>query len=154
MVRRVTGVASKSNHSPILGYSDTSTVKLDFDDVPLKKVKYWARRVCDWFKLGGFIILRSSENHYHVLFDASVDWAGNCHVMGWVAVESRIQKLMDYVLMQLIKESSTVRVGAKGKSGSPKIVYRWGSQSNEIKNFLEYRKKFKKINRKKYLHND
>jgi hypothetical protein len=111
-------------------------------------VKYWARRARDWFKLGGFIILRSSEGHYHVLFDASVDWSGNCHVMGWVAVESGFSKSVDYALMQLIKESSTVRVGAKGKSGSPKIVYREGSQDNEIKNFLDYRRKIKKINRK------
>jgi len=68
--------------------------------------------------------------------------------MGWVAVESGFSKSVDYALMQLIKESSTVRVGAKGKSGSPKIVYREGSQDNEIKNFLDYRRKIKKINRK------
>jgi hypothetical protein len=69
--------------------------------------------------------------------------------MGLLAVESGYSKSVDYALMQLIKESSTARVGAKGKSGSLKIVYRWGSQSNEIKNFLEYRKRIKKINRKK-----
>jgi hypothetical protein len=113
--------------------------------VSLKKVKYWARRACDWFKLGGFIILRSSEDHYHVLFDASVDWVSNCHIMGWVAVESQIQKLKDYVLMQLIKESSTLRVGAKGRSGSPRIVNCEGSQDNEIKNFLDYRRKIEKM---------
>ena len=52
----------KLNHSkPILGYSHTSTVKLDFDDAEFKTVKHWALRAMKWFKLRGFIILKSTK---------------------------------------------------------------------------------------------
>jgi hypothetical protein len=89
------------------------------------EVKYWAKRVYDWFDLWGFIIL--------------------IHVINWVAVESNNLGVRDYSLMQGIKESSTLRVGPKYGKPVPRIVCRFDSQSNEIKNYLEYRKTIKSI---------
>jgi hypothetical protein len=94
---------------------------LDFDNATVKDVRYWALRSMKWFKLRGFIILRSSENCYHVVFDRSVTWAKNIHIMNWVAVESQILKLKDYALMQGIKESSTLRIGPKNRKPSPAL---------------------------------
>jgi hypothetical protein len=68
MVKEGMGLTETLNPSPLgLGYTDKSTVKLDFDDAYFKFVKYWALRTMKWFKLRGFIILRSSKNHYHVV---------------------------------------------------------------------------------------
>ncbi len=63
------------NRNSVIGFSDTETVKLDFDDTSFEIVKYWAKRVMRWFRLGGFVILKSSEKCYHVLFGSSVSWA-------------------------------------------------------------------------------
>jgi len=120
-----------------LGISDEVTVNLDFDDTPFKTVKYWAERAYSWFKLEGFIILKSSKDHYHVIFDRRVIWRKNVHMMSWIAIESQIGKLKDYVLMQCIKESSTLRVEPKGEKPFPRIVYRYGKQDGEIINFLK-----------------
>jgi hypothetical protein len=137
----------KSNPSkPILGYSDTSTVKLDFDDTPFKTVKYWALRATKWFRLRGFIILRSSKNHYHVVFDRSVTWERNLPIVAWVALESGNPKLQRYLTMQCIKESSTLRVSSKANKASPRIVYRHGRENREIRNFLICRGAVNKIN--------
>jgi hypothetical protein len=84
----------KWNQPSILGYSDTCTVKLDFDDTDFRTVKYCAR---------GFIILRSSEKSYHVVFDRPVSWSENFRIMSWVAILSKNCKLKDYCLMQGIK---------------------------------------------------
>jgi len=138
-------MTSKSIHNPILGYSDRSTVKLDYDRVPLRIVKYWSRRACNWFELEGFIILRSSKNHYHVVFNRRVIWRKNIHIMNWVAIQSKLLKLKDYALMQGIKESSTLRIGPKGDKPIPKIIYRFSSQDHEIQKFLEYRKQIKEL---------
>jgi len=140
MGRQVTGLTSKSNLNFVLGISDKSTVKLDFDDTPFKTVMYWAERACNWFKLEGFIILKSSKNHYHVVFNRRVIWRKNVHIMSWVAIESQIEKLKDYALMQGIKESSTLRIGPKGDKPFPRMVYRYGKQDGEIQNFLKKRK--------------
>jgi hypothetical protein len=136
---------------PILGYSDTSTVKLDFDDTEFVIVKYWALRTMKWFKLGGFIILKSSRNHYHVVFDRSVNWRRNMHIVAWVALESKNTKLQKYQLMQCIKESSTLRVSHKKEKSSPRVVSRIGKQDNEVKSFLKWRRYIKRAISSRFL---
>jgi hypothetical protein len=134
------------NHSkPILGYSDTSTVKLDFDDASFKTVKYWALRANGWFRLRGFVILKSSKNHYHVVFDRSVTWERNMHVLAWVVLESKNAKLIRYLTMQCIKESSTLRISPKKEKTCPRIVFRYGKQNQEIRKFQLWRILIKKV---------
>jgi hypothetical protein len=147
MALGVVGLTSqKLNPSkPILGYSDTSTVKLDFDDAEFKEVKYWALRTMKWFRLRGFIILKSSKSHYHVVFDRRVTWERNIHIVAWVALESGNSKLQRYLVMQCIKESSTLRLTSKKEKPTPRIVYRFGRQSGEINNFLKMRSLVRQI---------
>ncbi|MBS7620078.1 hypothetical protein KEJ21_05480 [Candidatus Bathyarchaeota archaeon] len=106
-------MTSKSTPNPIMGYSDRSTVKLDFDDVPLKKVKKWVIRAYVWFDLDGFIVIFSSEDHYHAVFNRSVTWSENIQIMNWVAIESQLPTLKEYALMQGIKGPSTLRWGLR-----------------------------------------
>jgi hypothetical protein len=47
--------------------------------------------------------------------------------------------------MQCIKEGSTLRVSEKKEKPQPRIVYRFGSQNNQIAEFLAYRKIVKSI---------
>jgi hypothetical protein len=139
------GLTSKLSHNFVLGISDKSTVKLDFDGIPLRFVKYWSRRVCNWFDLEGFIIFQSSKLSYHVVFNLPVTWEKNIHIMNWVAVESQLGKLRDYVLMQGIKESSTLRVGYKGDKRPPKIIFHEGKQDKNIQDYIIKRNEIKKM---------
>jgi hypothetical protein len=133
---------------PILGFTDTETVKLDFDETTLKNVKYWADRGLNWFKLGGFIILRSSKDCYHVVFNKSVSWGKNMSIVAWVALQSQNRGLIKWWLMQCIKRASTLRISNKKQKPSPRIVYRYGKQDNQMRGFLEYRKLIKRLTRK------
>jgi len=89
MVPKVLGLRKTSYHRFILGYSDEETVKLDFDQMPFSKVKYWASRALERFKLQGFIILKSSKNCYHVIFDKTLSWTENMSVVAWIALLSQ-----------------------------------------------------------------
>ncbi|MFX0200390.1 MAG: hypothetical protein ACFFCW_30090 [Candidatus Hodarchaeota archaeon] len=133
------------SHNSILGFTDTETVLLDFDNTTLKTVKYWARRAMNWFKLGGFIILKSSERNYHIVFDRPVSWSENMKVVAWVALLSQRRELQRWLLMQCIKMSSTLRVSPKLEKPSPRIVYREGAENNQIAGFLRSRRKIKDI---------
>ena len=135
----------KSQAKFILGCSDTQTVKIDFDHTPFQTVKYWAMRAMNWFKLRGFIILKSSKHNYHIIFNRKVSWRQNMHITAWIALESHTQELVMWFIMQCIKESSTLRISPKGRKSSPKIVRRYGRQDGQIRNFLQYRKLIKKI---------
>jgi hypothetical protein len=145
--QRVTGLTSTSTLSFELGISDQSTVKLDFDRVPLRLVKYWARRACIFYMLEGYIIFQSSASSYHVVFNLPVSWDVNIEIMCWVAIESQLEKLRDYVLMQGRKGSSTLRVGPKGEKPPPKIIEhaRYGKQDKAIQEFLDKRKQLLSI---------
>lgn len=148
LVSRVHGLTETSKANPILGLSDTETVKLDFDDVSFKTVRYWASRTRRWFKLQGFIVLRPSKNRYQVVFDRVVSWAENMRVVAWVALLSHNKGLAKWLLMQCIKGCSTLRVSSKRGKPSPRIVYRQGKQDDSIKSFLKTRKIIKKISQK------
>ena len=49
--------------------------------------------------------------------------------------------------MQCIKESSTLRMSPEKKKPSPRIVTRIGTEDNEIKNYLKWRKNLKPIDK-------
>ena len=133
------------SHNSILGFTDTETLMLDFDNTTFKTVRYWARRAMNWFKLGGFIILKSSERNYHIVFSRSVSWSENMKIVAWVALQSQKRNLQRWLLMQCIKQSSTLRVSPKGVKPSPRIVYREGKKDKQIAGFLRYRRKIKDI---------
>lgn len=116
---KVSGLSRTWSPNFILGYSDTETVKLDFDRTPFRLVKYWAERALKWFKLGGYVILKSSENNYHVVFDRAVTWAENLRIVAWVCLRSRHTKLTDWLLMQCIKGSSTLRLSPRERNRLP-----------------------------------
>jgi hypothetical protein len=145
----VSGLRKKSNQgNPKIGFSDDETVMLDFDCTIFRIVNYWALRTMRFHKLEGFIILKSSKNSYHVVFNRPVSWKENIRIVAWVSLLSGNEKLKTYLLMQCIKESSTLRVSNKGDKPSPRIVYRYGKQDKQVKEFLSYRREIKRIIRK------
>jgi len=150
----VNGLKKKSNLNEqwnshcILGYTDQETVMVDFDNTPLKTVKKWASRAMKWFKLEGYIILRSSLNNYHAIFNRRVSWKENMKIVGWVALLSNNPMLQKWFLMQCIKEGSTLRVSSKREKPSPRIVFRYGRENCQIEGFLKYRELTKNIIRK------
>lgn len=133
-----------------IGNWDTRTVMLDFDKTPLGLVKLWCFRLYVWFALDGFIILESSKRilrardkkgriifryriaSYHVVFNRKVTWKENVKIMNWIALESGIIGLQNYVRMQCIKGSSTLRL-----SRIPKVVFHFGNQDKRIAEFLD-----------------
>jgi len=140
-----------------MGDWDTDTVRLDFDDTALAEVLLWSHRATFFFKLEGFIVLESShkdyivkqkgrifyrftKRSYLVIFNRSVNWSLNVHIMNWIALESNNENLQRYVRMQCIKETSTVRISKKDRKPIPKIVCCYGLQDKQIKKFLETRK--------------
>jgi len=136
---------------PILGYTDTETVKLDFDDIEFKKAKQWALKAMNWFKLEGFVILKSSEKHYHIVFNRTVSWIFNLHVVAWVGLQSKNEGLRKWFLMQCIKENSTLRISTKKTKRPPRIIYRHKKQGKQIKDYLEWRQLIKEIDKKRKI---
>lgn len=140
----------------VIGNWDTKTVMLDFDNTSIGEVKLWCFRLLSWFNLDGFIILQSSKRtlkardkktgkvifshrigSYLAVFNRKVTWKENVSIMNWMALESGNVGLQNYVRMQCIKGSSTLRLSHKGKKPSPKVVFQFGNQDKRIAEFLD-----------------
>jgi len=121
---------------------------LDFDYTDLETVKHWSKRAMRFFKLGGFLVLRSSKKCYHVIFDKKVSWSENLSITGRIVLMTHHRLLQKWHLMQCIKQSMTIRVSSKGYKPSPRIVYREDRQNGQIREFLHYRSKIKGIIKK------
>jgi len=129
----------------IVGFTDTETVMLDFDGMPFRSAKYWAERIRRRFRLGGFLIMKSSENNYHVVFDRPVSWAENMSIVAWAALTTHSRPLERWLVMQCIKKSSTLRVSKKGKKPSPRIVFSYGTRDRQVFSFQKHRRLIKNI---------
>lgn len=134
-----------SKADPILGVSDRETVMLDLDEMSFKSARDWAMFALEKYALKGFIILKSSKKHYHVVFDRYVSREENLSITAWVGILSKSVPLLKYLAMQCIKMSSTLRVIPKDEKPSPRIVYRFGNQDHAVKDFLEFRQVIKRI---------
>ena len=64
--------------------------------------------------------------------------------LGWFSVLSHNPKMKDYHVMQSVKMSSTLRVVPTKDKPSPRVIYRYGEQDHEIKNFLKHRQLIKR----------
>jgi hypothetical protein len=134
------GLRRKSSPKFILGYTDTETVKLDLDNMSFQRVKYWALKTAKQFRLRGCIILKSSKNCHHVVFDKPVSWVKNVAIVAWVCLVTKHRRLTEWLIMQCIKEASTLRLSRKGEKPSPRVVFRFGRQDGQIRVFLNSRK--------------
>lgn len=141
---RENGSGVKWSHNSVLGFTDDETVMLDLDDTPFKVVKYWAQRAMRFFNLNGFLILKSSQGNYHVVFDRKVSWIENMSIVASIAIQTKHEGLKKWFLLQCRKKASTLRVGPKGEKTSPRIVYREGNEDTQLKEYLETRNFLKK----------
>ncbi len=143
--------------SPYWGDWSNDTVRLDIDNTSLSIVKFWAFMVCKYHHQNGFVILESSSRehlirirhklvhgyisrNFSVIFNRRVRWETNVKIMDWVARLSNIEPLKNYVLMQGLKTTSTVRCLSKGKKPPPRVVFGYGKQDGQVKEYLETQK--------------
>jgi len=129
----------------VVGISCKDAVMADLDDVGFDRVKGLACLTCNHFRLGGFVVLRSSKGHYHVVFDKPIkSWNRVLKVLGWIGIVSNNKNVWKWVCMQAIKGACTLRVSKKTCGDTdkpvPHVVYRFGSQDSRVSAFLEFRK--------------
>jgi hypothetical protein len=101
------------------------------------------------FRLRGDVILRSSRDHYHIVFNKTVTWEQNVNIMAWASLISKNAGLKRWFLMQCIKGASTLRGSSKGDKSPPRIVFREGNQDREIASFERWRKRIKKADKQR-----
>jgi hypothetical protein len=134
----------------IVGLSDNRTVMVDLDNVSFRKAKDLAFLTLKRFRLDGFIILKSSCKHYHVVFDKPKRWSEVIKIVSWMGIMANNRNVWKWVCMQAIKKYCTLRVSPKpvnpeGFKPVPRVVFRYGSQNRQIRLFLTLRRRVLRI---------
>jgi len=137
----------------IVGIDEKHMVMVDLDNMSFRKVKDLAESACKHFNLEGFIILKSSRNNYHVVFDRPMRfWSDVLRIISWIGILADNPNVWKWACMQAIKKTCTLRVSEKptenGMKPKPRIVYRYGSQHRQIKAYLKRRKEILNILKK------
>lgn len=142
-----------------LGDHNTDTVKIDLDGMSIIDVKHICFMLMKRYSLEGFIILQSSSStrltkdeellktvykyrmkSFHVVFNRSVSMVELNRILAWLCLRLKNESLTKWFFMQLQKGTFTLRIGFKGKKKRPRIVFRYGCQDKQIKQFLLNRK--------------
>jgi len=109
---------------------------LDLDNLALYKVKRVAARLCERYKLEGYIIVRSSKMNYHVIFNRYLRWKKILQIIFSQYVCIR------WGIWQARKGHLTLRVSRKNNKNKPKIIFRTGKNTKLIKEYLEVYNQF------------
>lgn len=61
----------------VVGFMTGKGLILDLDNMTFKKAKWMADNLLKNYKLEGFLLVRSSEKSYHLIFNKYLSWKTN-----------------------------------------------------------------------------
>jgi len=131
--------------SVVFGLTYHNVVMLDLDGMSFREVKRLCMEAVRRYRLGGFVILRSSRNNYHVVFDRTFKtWDKTLNIMSRIAIMSKNPNVWKWLCMQVIKGGATLRISPKpsnpGFKPPPRVVFRHGNQDTAVKKYLADRR--------------
>jgi len=115
----------------VIGFTTTRGLLLDLDNMTEKKTVRLCGSLCSRHKLEGFIILKSSNNHYHAVFNRYLSWKKA------LMIASSIFKCVEWVIWQVRKGEFTLRISTKHGINKPQIVFEYGRKDKLIRDYLE-----------------
>ena len=114
-----------------VGFTTRRGVCLDLDDVSKTKAEKIANYRLTKHKLEGYLLIESSKNHFHVVFNRYTAWRKSLQIIfsTW--------KCIEWGVWQAIKGELTLRVSAKKGTNLPKIIKCVGKNDKLIKDYLK-----------------
>jgi hypothetical protein len=136
----------KIPHKYVYGFTTTKGLLLDLDNTTLKESSAIAEKYMNRFHLKGYLILRSSENNYHVVFNHYLTWKKTLEYLFKIVWryhyhEHGVKPSLTYwAILQACKGSETLRISTKNHKRMPRIVRKHGETDKLCKDYVEYMK--------------
>ena len=112
-------------------------VILDLDNMKFKKAKWLAQKLCREYKLEGYLLIKSSDKNYHVVFNRYLSWRTITKII------FRQYEALRWAVFQMQSGYLTLRISMKNGENKPKILLKVGKQDKLIKDYLEVYETFK-----------
>lgn len=128
----------------IVGYTSDRTAMLDLDGVTRNEAIELADELLLRFKLRGYVILKSSCDGWHVVFDRRLSWKNVLRVIfAAPPCRRRWNGHLSWAELQAIKGFATLRICRKGHKDSPRVFHGRGFGTNQVAEYFLCRKKLK-----------
>jgi len=121
----------------VIGFMTNRGVVLDLDNMKFKKAKWLAQKLCRQYKLEGYLLIKSSEKNYHVVFNRYLTWKTITKI-----IFSQYEALR-WAVFQMPHGYLTLRISRKNGKNKPKILLKIGKTDKLIKDYLEVYETFK-----------
>ena len=121
----------------VVGFMTNKGVILDLDNMKFKKAKWLAQSLCKRYELEGYLLIKSSEKNYHVVFNRYLKWRTITKI-----VFNQYEALR-WAVFQMQSGYLTLRISRKNGRNKPKILLKVGKADKLVKDYLEVYDVFK-----------
>ena len=121
-----------------IGFNTDRGLILDLDNMKFRKALWIAETLMERHRLEGFLLIKSSEKNYHVVFNRYLSWKTITKIL------FSLYECIRYAVFQMKEGQLTLRISKKNNRDKPKILLKIGKTDKLIKDYLEVYEKFKK----------
>jgi len=122
-----------------VGFTTTKGLCLDLDNMNEFKVRKLSQYIFEKYKLEGYLIMKSSKNHYHVIFNKYISWRKTGIII------FSLYSTVAWGIWQIRKGEITLRISEKNGKNKPEEIFRKGKTDNLIKDYLHIYNMFKEF---------
>ena len=115
---------------PCIGFTTTKGLMLDIDHCRIHKVKNIAKTLMKVYKLEGYLIIKSSKDNYHIVFNKYLTWKKITKILFNQYICIR------WAIWQMRKGELTLRISRKNGKNKPKIIITTGKTDKLINDYL------------------
>jgi len=129
----------------VVGFTTSHGLMLDLDNTSLRETRRIAQHYCKRFKLGGYLIAKSSQNNYHIIFNRYLSWKKVLEFLFKIVWAYHYHKrgikpsLTNWAILQACKGSMTLRISNKKHKKPPKFIEIIGLKHNLIHDYCNFR---------------
>jgi len=138
----------------VYGFTTDKGLLLDLDNTSLAETRKIANKYMNRFKLEGYLILKSSQNNYHVVFNKYLTWKKAMEYLFKIVwyyhyyEHGSKPSLTGWAILQACKKSMTLRISNKKHKPKPRYIEEFGKTDKLIDDYCKFRIELEKPKQK------
>ena len=120
-----------------IGFETDRGLMIDLDNMKFRKALWIAETLLERYSLEGFLLIKSSDKNYHVVFNRYLSWKTITKIL------FSLYECLRWGVFQMKEGQLTLRISKKNNKDKPKILLRVGKTDKLIKDYLEVYERFK-----------
>ena len=117
--------------SVYIGFTTDKGLIIDLDQIKLEKVTRIAKKLNTQYNLNGYLIMESSPEHYHLIFNEYLNWKDITKIL----FNFNKNSVIGWAINQMRRGDLTLRISTN-RGSKPKIITQEGASDRLINDYL------------------